>query len=268
MRSRWVSVKAGDVLLAEEHMNKLGRKAFSPIPNSPSLQAPQYPVIITNLQINDDDEEDSGLYLCKVAYHNTNDDDSDRTNDGWAWDNNELVLDARWANVSFVVNDHCTAFWSNQRGAFLPSDTGPDCLYGVFTEALYYNDVSDGEYTANGRTFSVYARDSSNQWLATSKLVENVLPPTELKAGCIPSYMTCWIQRVGPHWTPSVFPKRHWAVLTSDLVANGSATGTVGDTVFEDIRGPSYHSGTILTGATVGIALFGDGYWYVTHASC
>ena len=90
MRSRWEDVKAGDVISASNHLNKLGRQAFSSETGSPSLLKIQCVVEITSRYLNavEDDpltfteEAENGLYLCKIVYHYPDLDLSTRASDG------------------------------------------------------------------------------------------------------------------------------------------------------------------------------------------
>jgi len=129
MRETFPVKKIGDDLTAK-HVNDLSTVArrfaastpganlagraggvFSAAGSMPSFF--QVVVEITNNQIDGNDAEDSGLYLCKVRYY----DPGDLT---WKSQDREWQLDATAINISLDVGKLVTAYWHQQRGMLIP----------------------------------------------------------------------------------------------------------------------------------------------------
>jgi len=97
--------------------------------SSPLPQNIQVPVEITNNKINDEDAEDSGLFLCKIRYFKPNTSMSADVEDGeWELQEKEWRLDANGAGTSLLSmpsdeqpqGDRVNAYWHQQRGMFVP----------------------------------------------------------------------------------------------------------------------------------------------------
>lgn len=131
--------KPGD-LLSADHINRLNVIANrmggkSPSRGSSGVHAStifsetsetrfqQYQLEITNLQIDADDTDDSGLYLAKRLFYSYTDEE-------WQLDGAEWVVDARATYLRFEARDEnvtpvkqghrITAYWDEQRGTFIP----------------------------------------------------------------------------------------------------------------------------------------------------
>ncbi len=119
--------KPGDSLEAS-HVNKLSRVArrLSNFPigshqigkqggtfsgSGPYPHWTQAPVEITNKKIDSDDSENSGLYLCKIRYFD---------GEEWQLQDQEYQLDANSIKEKYEVEDIVTAYFSRQRGLWLP----------------------------------------------------------------------------------------------------------------------------------------------------
>lgn len=70
-------------------------------------------VEITDDTIDDTDAADSGLFLCKLRYFHPTDDE-------WKSQEKEWRLDSTAIGVELFVGDLVVAFWSQQRGMFIP----------------------------------------------------------------------------------------------------------------------------------------------------
>jgi len=129
MRETFPKKKKGDSLAAR-HVNDLSRVArqfAGPIVGSYSnahqsgvaafsTQLPMWTesaVEITNDVIDDDDTSDSGLYLCKIRYY-------DSTDEEWKSQDKEWQLDATAIGASLSVDDVVIAYFHQQRGMFVP----------------------------------------------------------------------------------------------------------------------------------------------------
>ena len=123
MRETFPHKNKGDSLEAS-HVNDLSNIArrtgtpptHSNVTNLRGVSAPlsawtQASVKITNLNIGGDDTDTSGLYLCRVRVF-------DGTN--WVFSEIDYILDANSIGCSFAVDDITTAYWQQQRGAWLP----------------------------------------------------------------------------------------------------------------------------------------------------
>lgn len=89
--------------------------------STPFPQSIQVPVEITNLKITDDDEEDSGLYLCKIRYFEPDDSMAADVEGGeWELQDKEWRLDANATGLILAVGDKVSAYWHQQRGMFVP----------------------------------------------------------------------------------------------------------------------------------------------------
>jgi len=94
--------------------------------STPLPQTIQVPVEITNLKITDDDEEDSGLYLCKIRYFEPDDSMAAGVEGGeWKLQEKEWRLDANAIEAGLVVGDKVNAYWHQQRGMFLLINSNP-----------------------------------------------------------------------------------------------------------------------------------------------
>lgn len=162
MKSRWDDVKAGDVISADNHLNKLGRAVFGPNPPRPDFKFKQWPVKITSLTIDAEDTEDSGLYLCSVLVYKPDDDEGDRTDTGWdvlgyTGGDPTYILDARPLELEFAVGDFCVAFWYSQRKAFIPVSSSTTIPNGTTT-----NDILRWEADQSGSSSS---GEGGGQWV-------------------------------------------------------------------------------------------------------
>lgn len=134
MLEQFPEQKPGDPWPSARHINKLSsvfgrlgrisggsnqniRHGESSISISSNPPWTQHVVIISNKQINDDDTEDSGLYLIKFRWYSND-------NAEWKTDDKEWELDANDFDRSLEVGDKLVAFWDRQRGMFVPANTG------------------------------------------------------------------------------------------------------------------------------------------------
>jgi len=87
----------------------------------PLPQTIQVPVEITNLKIAPSDEDDSGLYLCKIRYFAPDDSMAAVVEGGdWELQDKEWRLDANATGLILAVGDKISAYWHQQRGMFVP----------------------------------------------------------------------------------------------------------------------------------------------------
>ena len=204
MRSRWVPVKPGDVLLAEGHMNKLGRKAFGPTIGTATLLEKQCVVEITGLDVSAEstgaysyltDTDDSGLYLAKARHFDATTDLitlGDWDSDSWVTntdDGADYILDGRPAGLACYVGQVGIAQWNHQAHLFLPINF-PTVVWGVLQSNLDYNDTT-------GVGVTVWDRDLST---TTGNTINNVLPPWTMISGTLSSLSRVKVECIKGKW--------------------------------------------------------------------
>ncbi len=181
MSEKFPTKKPGDSLEAQ-HVNDLSGEARSVAgfsvsgglsmsrgKNFISIHGPprwkQYVFEISNLKVNDDDTDDSGMYLGKVRYFEFS--ETKYTGEWKTDDEQEWELDASGLGVSFSVGDKLVAWWDAQRGMFVP------CFSSSLTPRILYDDAVPGGTDINA--YPVLA-DMTADTAATKVLVQNTHP--------------------------------------------------------------------------------------------
>lgn len=103
----------------------------------------QFVLEITNTQINDDDETDSGLYLVKFRFYN-------HTDEEWATDDGEYELDGTEFDLTELQKgEKVIGFWHAQRGMFVPISIGKGSVRMIHGELVDSIDDTDASFEIN-----------------------------------------------------------------------------------------------------------------------
>lgn len=99
----------------------------------------QYVLMVHDKQIDEDDEEDSGLYKVRVRYY-------DHANERWRTDEDtEYQLDGtEFGMTDLEEDDIVVGFWHAQRGMFIPTSVAETirAVKGTLVEAILETDAT------------------------------------------------------------------------------------------------------------------------------